>query len=87
MTDAVLERVRLIAAQTFGLTLDRITPASTPDTVKEWDSLQHVNLIVALEQAFKLQFTPEELEQTVSIKQIERLIEEKLARTSRGRGV
>jgi acyl carrier protein len=86
MTDAVLKRVRLIAAETFGLTLDRITPASAPDTVEKWDSLQHVNLIVALEQGFKLQFTPEELEQTVSIKQIARLIEEKLARIPRGKG-
>jgi acyl carrier protein len=87
MTDAVLERVRLIAAQTFGLTLDRITPASTPDTVEKWDSLQHVNLVVALEQGFELQFTPEELERILSIKQIAGLVEEKLARTSRGQGL
>tara|TARA_B110000977_G_scaffold201659_1_gene297548 strand:+ start:322 stop:561 length:240 start_codon:yes stop_codon:yes gene_type:complete len=35
--------------------------------VDEWDSLRHVNLIVAIEKKFKISFTLEELEKQNSV--------------------
>jgi acyl carrier protein len=38
-----------------------VTPTTTAKQVPEWDSLSHVQLIVAIEKHFKLRFTAKEL--------------------------
>jgi acyl carrier protein len=39
----------------------QVTPATTANDVEGWDSLSHVNLIVALEMIFNTRFTQKEL--------------------------
>jgi acyl carrier protein len=41
--------------------------------------LQHLNLVLALEQEFHVQFTPEEIEQLQSVELISMLVEEKVS--------
>jgi acyl carrier protein len=50
---------------------------SSPETVPTWDSLQHLNLVLALEQEFRIQFTPEEVEQLLSVEVAAAVLEEK----------
>jgi len=73
-----LERVRHIIADLFNRSFEQVTSASSPDTLADWDSLQHLNIVLALEQEFALQFTPEEIEQMLSVELIADLTEEKL---------
>lgn len=35
----------------------------TPDSIEYWDSVGHLNLIVALEEEFDIVFEPEEIEE------------------------
>ncbi|WP_239028058.1 acyl carrier protein [Geomonas subterranea] len=39
----------------------RITPATTADDIDGWDSLSHVNLIVAVESTFGIRFSQKEV--------------------------
>ena len=39
-----------------------ITEATTARDVKQWDSLSHIRLMVAIERAFKIRFTNAEIE-------------------------
>lgn len=39
----------------------KITPEMTANDVEGWDSLSHVNLIVAIESKFKITFSQKEL--------------------------
>lgn len=70
MDPIILGRVRRIAADIFAMPIDHIEPESSPETIERWDSLQHVNLMLALEQEFGLQIAPEDIERLVSIKNI-----------------
>jgi len=81
----VLERVSIMIADLFQLPLETVGPRTSPDNVETWDSLQHLNLVLALEQEFDLQFTPEEIEQLLSVELIAALVNEKtLAEKERG---
>ena len=74
----VSDQVRTIAADLFGVPADKITPTSTPETIETWDSIQHLNLVLALEEKFGVQLSPEEIEQMKSIADIVKLVEGKL---------
>ncbi len=67
-----------IAADVFKFPESSIGPASTPDTIESWDSLHHLELVLALEQEFGIQISPEEIEQLLSIELAACLIEEKV---------
>ncbi len=67
MTSIVFERVQRIAADVFSVPIAQINAESSADTLEAWDSLQHLNLVLAVEQEFGVQFTPEEIEKLISV--------------------
>jgi acyl carrier protein len=74
----VLNKVLTIAADVFQVPESSLGPASSPDTIGSWDSLHHLNFVLALEDGFGVQFSPEEIEQLLSIELTKALVEEKL---------
>jgi len=70
MTLPILERVRGIAADVLQVTGSQITPQSSSETIGSWDSVHHLNLILALEQEFDTQFDPEDIDKMTSIERI-----------------
>jgi len=75
----LLERTRGLVADIFALPLEHVRPESSPDTIDSWDSLKHLEIVLALEQEFGVQFSPEEIEQLLSVELMAALLEEKLA--------
>lgn len=61
---AVLSEVFSLPPETFG-------DATTPADVKGWDSVRHVDLVVALEERFNCMFEPEEVPDLTSLQRIE----------------
>lgn len=78
MSNAIFDQVRGIAADVFSLPAGSIMPASSPETIASWDSIQHLNLVLALEERFGMQVTPEEIEQMRTIGQVAELVESKV---------
>ena len=60
-----------------------LTPALTAASVPEWDSFNHINLIVAVESRFKVKFQTAELESMNTVGHLVALLERKLAATGR----
>jgi acyl carrier protein len=67
MTDSIEIRVRQIAADIFNMPLDRVTPETSLDGVKNWDSVQHLNFVLALEQSLGITLEPEDIDQIRSV--------------------
>jgi acyl carrier protein len=81
VTSTILDQIRIMASDLFGVPAERISAPSTPETIETWDSIQHLNLVLALEEKFGVQLSPEEIEQMKSIGAVAELVERKLQGT------
>lgn len=52
--------LRQLLADVFGVGVDEITDDASIDTIDSWDSLKHLNLVLALEERFAVSFTEQE---------------------------
>ncbi len=75
MTDSAFDQVRSVASDIFGIPADRITAESSPETIENWDSMQHLNLVLAIEEKFGVQLEPEDIEQMKNIGAVAALVE------------
>jgi acyl carrier protein len=64
------ERVFQTVSQVLGVPLEQVTEQSSPETVESWDSLKHMNLILALEEQFGVSFTDDEIMSMLSVELI-----------------
>lgn len=78
MTSPIDNSLMRIFADVFQVPIESISPDSSPETIESWDSLQHLNLVLALEQEFSVQFSPDEIEKLVSPRLVSTLLTEKL---------
>jgi len=62
----VKERAYRVIANVMNVPAESIDDNSSPDTIEEWDSIKHMNLILALEQEFSIQFEDEQIADMLS---------------------
>jgi acyl carrier protein len=55
------DRIKRVMSDVFNIGIDSINNASSPDNIENWDSLKHMNLIIALEEEFEVEFEGEEI--------------------------
>jgi acyl carrier protein len=76
---SMIEKLQTIFQDVFDnpdLSIDRSSNAST---VPGWDSLAHINLVVAIEHEFKIRFALGELEQLKNVGEMLDLMERKIS--------
>lgn len=61
MNVEVFEQIRAIAAEVFLIDADHIRPDTVAEDVDTWDSLRHINLIIALETHFSVIFPEDQI--------------------------
>jgi len=75
--DQLLKTLQSTVAAVLGIPEASVTDDTSPDNVKGWDSVKHLNLVMALEEAFNTSFTPEETMEMTSVKLMRLILEEK----------
>jgi acyl carrier protein len=84
MIDADLTaRVRGVVADVFSLSPEEVSPQSSPEATPRWDSVGHLNLVLALEQEFTVYFSPEQMGEMTSVASIIRILQSAAGEPSR----
>ncbi len=78
MNASVQCRIKRILADICSIPVDHITLETSPHMTETWDSLNHLNLVLALEEEFGVQFEPTDIEQLLSVRHIVAFLESKL---------
>ena len=69
--------IKKIMAQTFMMPPEKITNESIMVNVERWDSITHMDLIVSLEEFFKIKFDMEEIVEMTSFEKIVSILKAK----------
>ena len=78
MGDKIEDRVKSVMSAVFEMQVEHLTEDSSPDTIESWDSLKHMNLVVALEEEFNVEFTDDNIIELINMKLIMAVLLEKL---------
>ncbi|HEU5181056.1 MAG TPA: acyl carrier protein [Candidatus Polarisedimenticolia bacterium] len=73
-----LDEILTLAADLFQVPRSRVAAASSPDTVDGWDSVQHLNLVMAIEARFSVVFEPDEIAAMSDLGAVARILQRKL---------
>ena len=76
MTRAQLESaVFRLAADILDVPLANLGPTSSPDSIESWDSIKQLELVLAIEQAFQVELSPDDLVSMLSLDRLVDLVE------------
>jgi acyl carrier protein len=78
MNAELFDQLRTLAADVLRVSRSEIDNDSTPQQIENWDSIEHVNLLVAIEQQFGVDFDPDEMAQMESIGKIGEVLSRKI---------
>ncbi len=71
-------KIKEVMSTMLEIPVEEINGETSQDTVDQWDSLKHMNLVVALEEEFDIEFEDEDIENLLNYKLIKLTVEEKL---------
>jgi len=73
-------KIKQIMAIIFDTTKENIPDDAEPLKIDQWDSLNHMQLIVALEQEFDIKFSDDELTELLNLSLITAIIQSKFTK-------
>ncbi|MBN1636163.1 MAG: acyl carrier protein [Deltaproteobacteria bacterium] len=73
------QKIFQIMSRIMDVPVEQLTKESSPDTVEKWDSIQHMSLVLALEEEFNIIFSDSEIVELLSIELIIEIVSLKLA--------
>jgi acyl carrier protein len=71
------DRILKVLSQVLNVPVEQLDEESSPDTLENWDSLKHMNLILALEETFAVAFSDDEVVEMLSVGKIVETVEKK----------
>ena len=65
------DRIKLIIAQVLNIPIENVSDEASTKTIPNWDSLNHMNIIFAVEEQLGITFEDDEIMNLTSIKKIQ----------------
>lgn len=72
-----IEKVQNVFREVFDDSELKIFPEMTADDVEEWDSFNHITLMITLEEVFNLSFTTEEIAEMANVGDLIKVLQRK----------
>ncbi|MGY4383048.1 acyl carrier protein [Pedobacter sp. UYP24] len=72
------QRIKNVMASVFDLNEDEINDNASPDTIEQWDSLRHMQLITGLEEEFNVTIKDDEIIEMLNYKLIHDILKSKV---------
>lgn len=66
-----------LVAQVFGLDLEDVKDESGHDSVEEWDSLGHLNLVMEIEEIYGISLSTDDALEIVDVKSLKKILTER----------
>jgi acyl carrier protein len=76
-------KIKAIMAKCFKIDIYEINDETSADNIEQWNSLQHVELMVDLQKAFDVEFTDSQLVEMLSYKTVVQSVMEAITARSR----
>ena len=76
--EEIFEKLNEIFVDVLDLDECELTDDTSASDIEEWDSLSHIQLIVAIEKAFKIKFTSLEIMKWANVGEMVNSMEDKL---------
>ncbi len=73
------EKIKITMSNVLGVDIENIGTHSNSESIPGWDSLKHMNLVIALEGEFNIRFTNTEIANLISYDYIVKLITNKIS--------
>jgi len=71
-------KIKEILAAVFNENIENINEDASQDTIEGWDSLNHMNLVVMLEEEFEIEFTDDEISELLNFGLVKHIVQQKL---------
>ena len=71
-------KLKEVISNVLGVSIDAINDNSSPDSIDKWNSLSHLNLVMAIEAEFDVELTPEDSMDMLSVKLIRMIVSDAL---------
>lgn len=71
----VIEELRRLAADILEVDLEELPPEASPETIDSWDSVQHLNLVLAIEEQYGIELDPEQIGGGVTLEDLAEIVE------------
>ena len=72
------QRIKNVMSAVFEIPVNKIKENASPDTIESWDSLKHMNLVIALEEEFEIEFINDEINEMMNFALIKSVLMEKI---------
>lgn len=69
-------RIKKVIADVLFLEVDQIDDNSSPETIDAWDSMNQMNIVVALEEEFDIQISDDNVIEMLNVRLINNIISE-----------
>ncbi len=73
----IIERLNTVFRDVFGDDSISVNPRTTADDIDDWDSIEHINLIAAVEEEFDMRFKMREVSGMKNVGEMIQIISER----------